>query len=109
MKFSKKLKAGETYSFAITGSSITSAHHDDPLNEAERLTIFSKLEGKDRLINNHKAAWQELWKSDIQIVGDLKFSEYLWDMGLYLPSGLGTTDSEIDQVIETLWTLVEKK
>ena len=50
MKFSKKIKAGETYRFSIAGSSITSAHHDDPLNEAERLTIFAKLEGRDRLI-----------------------------------------------------------
>ncbi|HTM92449.1 MAG TPA: hypothetical protein VL095_08530, partial [Flavisolibacter sp.] len=40
MKFSKKIKAGEQYSFSIAGSSITSAHHDDPLNEAERLTIY---------------------------------------------------------------------
>ena len=39
MKFSKKIKAGETYRYSIAGSSITSAHHDDPLNEAERLTI----------------------------------------------------------------------
>ena len=46
-------------------------------------------------------------KYDIQNIGDLKFSEYLWEMGLYLPSGLGTTDSEIDQVIEALWALVE--
>ena len=50
MKFARKLKAGETYRFSIAGSSITSAHHDDPLNEAERLTIFAKLEGRDRLI-----------------------------------------------------------
>ena len=41
MKFSRKLKAGETYRFSIAGSSITSAHHDDPLNEAERMTIFA--------------------------------------------------------------------
>ena len=40
MKFSKKVKAGEDYSFSIAGSSITSAHHDDPLNEAERATIL---------------------------------------------------------------------
>ncbi len=31
--------------YSIVGSSITSAHHDDPLNEAERLTIFAKLQG----------------------------------------------------------------
>ena len=67
MKFSKKMKAGETYQFSIAGSSITSAHHDDPLNEAERMTIFAKLEGRDRLISFHKKAWDDLWKSDIQL------------------------------------------
>jgi hypothetical protein len=65
MKFSKKLKAGETYRFSIAGSSITSAHHIDPLNEAERLTIFAKLEGRERLIQFHTQAWRELWESDI--------------------------------------------
>ncbi len=70
MKFGKKLKAGTQYSYAIVGSSITSAHHDDPLNEAERLTIYAKLEGKKRLVDFHKRAWNELWKSDIQILGD---------------------------------------
>ena len=50
MKFTKKLKAGETYRFSIAGSSITSAHHDDPLNEAERATIFAILEGRERLL-----------------------------------------------------------
>jgi hypothetical protein len=38
MKLSKTLKAGQPY-HAVAGSSITSAHHADPLNEAERLTI----------------------------------------------------------------------
>jgi len=70
MKFSRKLKAGETYRFSIAGSSITSAHHDDPLNEAERMTIFAKLEGRERLLKFHENAWAELWKSDIEIDGD---------------------------------------
>ena len=64
---SKTIKAGETYSFSIAGSSITSAHHDDPLNEAERLTIYAKLEGRQRLIAVSQKAWDELWKSDIII------------------------------------------
>ena len=67
MKFAKKLKAGETYRYSIVGSSITSSHHDDPLNEAERLTIFAKLQGRDKLIEMHKNAWTVLWKSDIII------------------------------------------
>src|SRR3954468_6325900 len=70
LKFKKKLKAGETYHFAVVGSAIASAHHDDPLNEAERLTIFAKLEGRERLLQFHNKAWDELWKSDILIQGD---------------------------------------
>lgn len=70
VKFSKKLVAGKKYSFSIAGTSITSAHHDDPLNEAERLTIFARLEGRERLLKLHDEAWQELWKSDIIIDGD---------------------------------------
>jgi len=70
MKFNRTLKAGETYRFSIAGSSITSAHHDDPLNEAERLTIYAKLEGRDRLLQFHEQAWAELWKGDIEIEGD---------------------------------------
>jgi protein-glucosylgalactosylhydroxylysine glucosidase len=70
MKFTKKLQAGEAYRFSIAGTSITSAHHDDPLNEAERMTIFAKLEGRDRLLAFHHKAWAQLWKSDIQIEGD---------------------------------------
>ncbi|MEP6847204.1 MAG: glycoside hydrolase family 65 protein, partial [Panacibacter sp.] len=67
VKFSKTIKAGETYRYSIVGSSITSAQHEDPLNEAERMTIFAKLEGRDRLINFHNKAWDSLWTSDIII------------------------------------------
>ncbi len=69
LKFSKQLKAGETYRYSIAGSSITSAHHDDPLNEAERLTIYAKLEGRERLLQFHTKAWDELWSSRITIEG----------------------------------------
>ncbi|MGZ8518227.1 MAG: glycoside hydrolase family 65 protein, partial [Chitinophagaceae bacterium] len=86
MKFSKKIKAGETYSFTIAGSSITSAHHDDPLNEAERATIFAKLEGKERLINFHNKAWNELWKSDILIEGDPQSQQDIRSMIYHLYS-----------------------
>jgi protein-glucosylgalactosylhydroxylysine glucosidase len=70
MKFNKNLEAGKPYTFWVTGSSITSAQHDDPLNEAERLTIFAVLEGANRLKNFHTKAWEELWQSDIVIEGD---------------------------------------
>ena len=72
MKFKKNLKAGETYRFALVGSTIASVHNNDPHNEAERLTIYAKLEGIERLESAHLSAWNDLWKSDIQIEGDLE-------------------------------------
>ena len=69
-KFKKNLKAGSSYHFAVAGASITTAQHDDPLNEAERYVIYAKLQGTQRLLQFHNAAWDELWKSDIIIDGD---------------------------------------
>ena len=86
MKFAKKMKAGESYSYSVVGSSITSAHHDDPLNEAERLTIFAKLQGRDRLVEMHNKAWQELWKSDIVIEGDAQSQQDVRSMLYHLYS-----------------------
>ncbi len=86
MKFSRKIKAGETYRFSIAGSSITSAHHDDPLNEAERATIFAKLEGRERLINFHTKAWEDIWKSDIVVEGDPQSQQDVHSMMYHLYS-----------------------
>ncbi|MBD0283993.1 MAG: glycoside hydrolase family 65 protein [Flavisolibacter sp.] len=95
MKFSKKIPAGQTYRYSIAGSSITSAHHDDPLNEAERLTIFAKLEGRDRLLQFHQKAWDDLWKSDIQIEGDPQSQQDVHSMLYHLYSFVraGATNS----------------
>lgn len=71
-KFKKRLKKGETYRFALVASTVSSQQYADPLNESERLTIFARLEGTERLLSKHKQAWEELWKSDIQIEGDLQ-------------------------------------
>jgi trehalose/maltose hydrolase-like predicted phosphorylase len=71
LKFYKKLKAGETYRFAIVGSVISSAHTIDAHNEAERLTIYAALERTERLLKRHRAAWDELWSADITIEGDV--------------------------------------
>jgi protein-glucosylgalactosylhydroxylysine glucosidase len=86
MKFGKKLKAGSTYTFSIAGSSITSAHHADPLNEAERLTIYAKLEGAKRLVEFHQRAWKDLWTSDIIIDGDAQAQQDVHSMLYHLYS-----------------------
>ncbi len=67
MRFYKKLKAGESYRYAIVGSTLTSAHHSDPLNEVERLTIYAKLQGRGNLVKRHDEAWDKLWQGDIII------------------------------------------
>ncbi|HZY80800.1 MAG TPA: glycoside hydrolase family 65 protein [Cyclobacteriaceae bacterium] len=72
LKFNKNMKAGETYSFTVVASATSTEHYQDPLNEAERLTIFAALEGTKRLLDRHVAEWEKLWKSDIVITGDLQ-------------------------------------
>ncbi len=72
MKFNKTMKAGEKYAFSVVSSATSTEHYKDPLNEAERLTIFAKLEGTDRLLQKHLAEWEKLWKSDVVIEGDIE-------------------------------------
>jgi trehalose/maltose hydrolase-like predicted phosphorylase len=86
MKFNKSVKAGQSYTFSIAGTSISSAHNEDPLNEAERLTIFAKLEGHDRLLEFHKKAWKKLWESDITIEGDEQVQQDIHSMLYHLYS-----------------------
>jgi trehalose/maltose hydrolase-like predicted phosphorylase len=71
-KFPKSLNAGERYSFSIVSSATSTAQFDDPLNEAERLTIFAMLEGKERLLQRHESEWEKLWQSDIVVEGDVQ-------------------------------------
>ncbi|MDQ3015986.1 MAG: glycoside hydrolase family 65 protein [Bacteroidota bacterium] len=83
MKFRKKLKAGQTYRFAVTSSVVSSYHHPDPQNEAERLTIFATLEKTDRLLQFHHAAWKDLWdtgnifvEGNVGVERDIRFALY---------------------------------
>ena len=69
-KFTKKLEAGQTYRFGMVASTCSTAHYQDPLNEAERLSIFARLEGIESLKARHEAEWENLWESDIEIDGD---------------------------------------
>jgi trehalose/maltose hydrolase-like predicted phosphorylase len=95
MKFSRTITAGKTYQYAVAGTSITSAHDADPLNQAERLTMFAKLEGRERLIKHHEQAWNDLWKSDIKIEGDAQAQQDVHSMlyHLYSFSRAGTAYS----------------
>ncbi|MEO5906904.1 MAG: glycoside hydrolase family 65 protein, partial [Saprospiraceae bacterium] len=83
MKFRKSLKKGEKYRFAVASSVVSSGHHPDPQNEAERLTIFASLEKTDRLLNFHHDAWKKLWdtgnvfvEGDATTERDIRFALY---------------------------------
>ena len=70
IKFNVALKAGQTYRFSVVGSVCTSVHFSEPQNEAERLSLFAKLEGSERLMQRHLQEWDKLWAKDIELSGD---------------------------------------
>jgi trehalose/maltose hydrolase-like predicted phosphorylase len=69
VQFSKKITKGSTYQFWIVGSETSTANFADPSQEAKRLSIYAKLQGVDKLIEDHSQAWKKLWSSRI-IVND---------------------------------------
>ena len=46
---------------------------------------------------------------DFELTSDMSVSENLWNNGLYLPSGNGISNPEIEYVIEKLWSLKDYK
>jgi len=66
----KNLQAGETYRFSVVSSATSTEHFDDPHSDAERLSVYAMLEGRDRLLMRHEQEWNRLWESDIIIEGN---------------------------------------
>lgn len=66
----KEMAAGETYRFSVVSSTVSTEHFDDPQSEAERLSVYAMLEGRDRLLIRHAREWEKLWESDIVIEGN---------------------------------------
>lgn len=70
LTFTKQLKKGEVYSFALVGSICSKRDFIDPQNESERQIVYAIHEGTDRLMKEHDQLWNELWKGDVRIEGD---------------------------------------
>lgn len=64
------LKKGQKAAFSLTGAVCSTRDFADPVNEAERLVIYMKHEGREALMQRHEALWNELWQGDIIIEGD---------------------------------------
>jgi len=71
LSFTEKLEPDQDYGFAWTAAQCTTQDFNDPQNESERFVIFNLLTPKSVLLDAHNALWEELWKSDIVIEGDL--------------------------------------
>lgn len=67
---SSSLKKGETVKFSLVGSICTTRDFSDPKSESERQVIYVGYLGTDRILKEHYALWEELWKGDIIIDGD---------------------------------------
>ncbi len=72
LSFEKKVKKGEHYKFAWTAAQCSTQDFFDPQNESERFVIFNLLTPQNDLLNQHKGLWENLWKGDIIIDGDLQ-------------------------------------
>jgi trehalose/maltose hydrolase-like predicted phosphorylase len=86
--FTKEIPAGTTWRFALIGSTLSSAHVEDPLNEAQRLTIYAAFQGREKLVRGHEQAWADLWKSDIIIEGDPETQRDVRNMLFHLYSSI---------------------
>ncbi|MCT3816614.1 glycosyl hydrolase family 65 [Elizabethkingia anophelis] len=86
MGFSRELQASQTYTFSLVGTLISSAQVKDPLNYAERLSIYAGLQGIETIKTKHEAEWQKLWEGDIQIEGDPQVQQDVHNMLYHLYS-----------------------
>lgn len=68
--FTKSLKKGEKFSFALLGAICTERDFIDPFNESDREVIYGAKEGVGKLMELHLEQWNDMWQGDIQIVGD---------------------------------------
>lgn len=67
-----RLKPGDNVEFYIAGSVCTTAEYSDPYSEARRELVYIDRMGPETIIRGHRAEWDELWESDIEVTGDLE-------------------------------------
>lgn len=86
MKFTKEIKKGKSYTFSLIGTLTSSINNSDPYNQAERMSIYAKLQGHEDLLSRHNEEWLKLWRSDIIIDGDPQAQQDIHNMMYHLYS-----------------------
>ena len=64
------LLKGEHASFTLAASICSSRDFSDPRSEAERQVIYIAHQTPERILEQHRAMWRDLWQGDIEIEGD---------------------------------------
>ncbi len=71
-RLSASMKKGESRSFTLAASICSTCDFSDPFNETKRQLIFIDVETVPKVMEAHKAKWEELWQGDIEIEGDME-------------------------------------
>lgn len=64
------LRKGQSAELWAVGAQCSSTRFADPVNEADRQTIYALRQGLTSLIARHEAAWHDLWRGRVEIEGD---------------------------------------
>lgn len=70
--FNKELDKNSTFNFSWEGAICTTGDFSDPQSESERMAIYILQGNKENVIVDHTKKWDELWKGDIEIEGDIE-------------------------------------
>lgn len=95
--YSVDARPGRTYVLHQISGLIPSALHDEPDREATRVASTGAIRGYDRLREENRSAWRELWRGRIRLLGaDRRWQGYADAAQYYLhasahPSGLFST------------------
>jgi trehalose/maltose hydrolase-like predicted phosphorylase len=78
-----RARRGQRYRLRQITSLVPDSLHDEPEKEAIRLAWAGGTRGFERIEGAHRAAWDELWKGRVELVGAPKRWQALTDAGFY--------------------------
>ena len=81
--FSFRARAGQRYRLRQIASVVCGAMHGQPDQHAARLAAKARFDGFDSLRGENKAAWAELWKGRIRLIGAERHWQALADAAFY--------------------------
>lgn len=84
MQFTRHLQKDEEYTFSLVGTLLSSMHTADPYNAAERMSVYTALQGREALIEAHNREWEKLWEGDIVVEGDKQVQQDVHNMLYHL-------------------------